>query len=447
MTEQHTSMNPSRHELSDPEGANPASADAGLPRADELRRPDTPAVLVLEDGRTFTGRSYGAIGTAFGEAVFATGMTGYQETLTDPSYARQLVIQTAPHIGNTGVNAEDAESTRIWAAGYVVRDAARRPSNWRSEKSLETDLTEQGIVGIQGVDTRAITRHLRDRGAMRAGIFSGDDARAGDEALLAAVCRVPDMKGAALAEEVSTDAVYVVEPADHGFTGEPLFTVAALDLGIKSMTPHRLAERGIRVRVLPVTFGIEAVLEGDPDGVFYSNGPGDPAAAHHAVAVLQEVLRRRIPFFGICFGNQLLGRALGFGTYKLRFGHRGINVPVLDRSTGKVEITAQNHGFAVDAPLSGPVDAPESGFGRVEVSHVCLNDDVVEGLNCLDLPAFSVQFHPESASGPHDSAYLFDRFIAQMDSARTSERTDAGATSATNPGSGSNQKENNASAN
>ncbi len=380
-----------------------------------------PAVLVLDDGRTFVGTSYGAVGSALGEAVFATGMTGYQETITDPSYARQLVVQTAPHIGNTGVNADDAESRRIWVAGYIVRDAARRPSNWRSEQSLDAQLWDQGVVGIQGVDTRALTRHLRERGAMKAGIFSGESAAQSAETLLRAVREQPSMEGARLAEEVSVDQVHIIEPSDHGWDGEPQFTVAALDLGIKATTPRRLAERGIRVHVMPAASTYEQILETGADGVFISNGPGDPATADPQVAVLRQVLEHRMPFFGICFGNQILGRALGFGTYKLRFGHRGINQPVLDRRTGKVEITSQNHGFAVDAPLDGPVQAPEERFGRVEVSHVSLNDQVVEGLSCLDIPAFSVQYHPEAAAGPHDSAYLFDRFIDLMSTAQSQE--------------------------
>nr|WP_239537075.1 glutamine-hydrolyzing carbamoyl-phosphate synthase small subunit [Arthrobacter roseus] len=377
--------------------------------------------MVLDDGRTFVGTSYGAVGTALGEAVFATGMTGYQETITDPSYARQLVVQTAPHIGNTGVNADDAESQRIWVAGYIVRDAARRPSSWRSQQSLDDQLLEQGVVGIQGVDTRALTRHLRERGAMNAGIFSGDSAEQSADALLRTVREQPSMEGARLAEEVSVDKVHTIEPSDHGWEGETKFTVAALDLGIKATTPRRLAERGIRVHVMPAASTYEQIRETGADGVFISNGPGDPATADPQVAVLRQVLEHRIPFFGICFGNQILGRALGFGTYKLRFGHRGINQPVLDRRTGKVEITSQNHGFAVDAPLDGPVQAPEERFGRVEVSHVSLNDQVVEGLSCLDLPAFSVQYHPEAAAGPHDSAYLFDRFIDLMSTAQSQE--------------------------
>ncbi|MGW8375853.1 glutamine-hydrolyzing carbamoyl-phosphate synthase small subunit [Streptomyces sp. ODS28] len=368
-----------------------------------------PAVLVLEDGRTFRGRAYGAVGETFGEAVFSTGMTGYQETLTDPSYHRQVVVMTAPHIGNTGVNDEDPESERIWVSGYVVRDPARIPSNWRSVRTLDEELDAQGVVGISGVDTRALTRHLRERGAMRVGIFSGD-ALADEAALLAKVKAAPEMKGADLCGEVATDEAYVV-PA----IGEKRFTVAAVDLGIKGMTPHRMAERGIEVHVLPANASLEDIYAVQPDGVFFSNGPGDPATAEHPVALMKGVLEKKTPLFGICFGNQILGRALGFGTFKLKYGHRGINQPVQDRTTGKVEVTAHNHGFAVDAPLDGASATP---YGRAEVSHVCLNDSVVEGLQLLDQPAFSVQYHPEAAAGPHDAAYLFDRFVQLMEAQR-----------------------------
>ncbi|MGJ5750202.1 carbamoyl-phosphate synthase small subunit [Streptomyces puniciscabiei] len=368
-----------------------------------------PAVLVLEDGRLFRGRAYGAVGETFGEAVFSTGMTGYQETLTDPSYDRQIVVATAPQIGNTGWNDEDDESSRIWVSGYVVRDPARVPSNWRAKRSLDDELERQGVVGISGIDTRALTRHLRERGSMRAGIFSGE-AIAAESELLARVQAQPHMKGASLYEEVATKEAYVV-PA----IGEKKFTVAAIDLGIKGMTPQRMAERGIEVHVLPATATADEVYAVDPDGVFFSNGPGDPASADGPVALMTAVLERRTPLFGICFGNQILGRALGFGTYKLKYGHRGINQPVQDRTTGKVEVTAHNHGFAVDAPLD---KVSETKFGRAEVSHVCLNDDVVEGLQLLDQPAFSVQYHPEAAAGPHDAAYLFDRFVSLMEGQR-----------------------------
>ncbi|WP_316520194.1 glutamine-hydrolyzing carbamoyl-phosphate synthase small subunit [Kitasatospora brasiliensis] len=382
---------------------------APAPTTQRQRRERVPAVLVLEDGRTFRGQAYGAIGETFGEAVFNTGMSGYQETLTDPSYHRQVVAMTAPQIGNTGWNDEDDESQRIWVAGYVVRDPARVASNWRSRRSLDEELVNQGIVGISGIDTRALTRHLRESGAMRCGIFSGETL-ADPAALLARVRQSPEMKGADLCAEVATTEPYVV-PA----IGEKKFTVAALDLGIKAMTPQRMAERGIEVHVLPANSTLEDVYAVNPDGVFFSNGPGDPATADHQVAVAQGVLERKTPFFGICFGNQILGRALGFGTYKLKYGHRGINQPVQDRTTGKVEVTAHNHGFAVDAPLDKASDTP---YGRVEVSHVCLNDDVVEGLQALDVPAFSVQYHPEAAAGPHDAAYLFDRFVKLMEDQR-----------------------------
>jgi carbamoyl-phosphate synthase small subunit len=367
----------------------------------------TDAILVLEDGRTFRGEAYGKVGTTVGEAVFATGMTGYQETLTDPSYAGQIITMTAPHVGNTGVNGEDDESGRMWVAGFVVRDPARRPANWRATGSLDDELAAQGVVGISGIDTRALTRHLRERGAMRAGI-SSESADA--DALLARVRAAEGMVGADLAPQVSTREPYVVSAV-----GEKRFTIAALDLGIKTATPRHLAELGVETHVLPSTATAADLLAAGPDGVFLSNGPGDPAAADYAVAAVTGVLDAGRPLFGICFGNQILGRALGLGTYKLRFGHRGLNQPVLDRVSGTVRVTSHNHGFAVDAPLDRPTDTP---YGRVEVSHVGLNDDVVEGLRLLDAPAFSVQFHPESAAGPHDAAPLFQRFVDLMQAAR-----------------------------
>ncbi|HLR85400.1 MAG TPA: glutamine-hydrolyzing carbamoyl-phosphate synthase small subunit, partial [Nocardioidaceae bacterium] len=329
--------------------------------------------------------------------------TGYQETLTDPSYRRQVVVMTAPHVGNTGVNHEDDESDRIWVAGYVVRDPARVRSSWRADDDLGARLERDGVVGIAGVDTRALTRHLRQRGAMRVGISStSDDA----EALLARVRAAAPMAGSDLAGEVTTEQTYVV-PA----VGAKRFTVAAVDLGIKAMTPRLLAERGAEVHVLPSTSSIDDVVAIEPDGVFLSNGPGDPEATTDAVALLRAVLTQRIPYFGICFGNQMFGRALGFDTYKLKYGHRGINQPVLDKTTGKVEITSQNHGFAVDMPTDAPV---RTEFGTAMVTHVSLNDGVIEGLALTDAPAFSVQYHPEAAAGPHDSAYLFDRFVQLM---------------------------------
>jgi carbamoyl-phosphate synthase small subunit len=377
------------------------------------------AILVLEDGRTFTGEAFGAIGETFGEAVFNTGMTGYQETLTDPSYRGQVVTMTAPHIGNTGVNGEDDESGRMWLAGYVARDPARIASSWRSTGSLADRLVEQGVVGIAGIDTRALTRHLRERGAMRVGVSSVDTDPA---ELLTKVRAAPAMVGANLVGEVTTPQPYsVVAEGTHRFT------VAALDLGIKRNTPRRLAARGVTTHVLPATATVDDVLATGADAVFLSNGPGDPATADEQVELTRTLLARQVPIFGICFGNQILGRALGFGTYKLGYGHHGINQPVQDRTTGKVEVTAHNHGFAVDAPLDR---ATETEYGRVEVSHVCLNDDVVEGLRVTDgarTAAFSVQYHPEAAAGPHDADYLFDRFTALIEGqARPATATQGG---------------------
>ena len=377
-----------------------------------------PAVLVLENGDVYRGEAYGARGQTLGEIVFNTGMTGYQETLTDPSYYKQIVVMTAPHIGNTGMNDEDAESRRIWVGGFVMREPARRPSNWRSQRPLGDDLVEQGIVSMSGIDTRKLTRTLRTFGSMRGGIFSGE-ALADDADLLARVRAAEPMAGAHLADAVSIDGDYVIEPPDGV---EQVAHVVAVDLGIKAMTPELMAQRGIKVTVVPSSWTAEQILAREPDGVFFSNGPGDPAVADRSVEVIRGILDARVPLFGICFGNQLLGRALGYGTYKLRFGHRGINQPVMDRTTGKVEITSHNHGFAVDAPLDGASESP-SGYGRVKVSHVCLNDDVVEGLECLDAPAFSVQYHPEAAAGPHDASYLFDRFLDLMHGRRTLEGT------------------------
>lgn len=363
-----------------------------------------PAVLVLEDGTRYEGFAFGARGTVFGELVFATGMTGYQETLTDPSYAGQIVMMTAPHIGNTGMNDTDMESKRIWVSGFVVRDPSRIVSNFRAQRSLTDDLLADNIVGISSLDTRAVTRHIRDKGAMRSGIFSGADYSLTPNEQLEQVTSVPDMAGQNLSDRVSTEEAYVV-PASTERVG----AVAILDLGVKKSTVAYIAQRGFDAHVLPQSVTAEQVLALGVDALFFSNGPGDPAASDAHVALLREVLRTGMPFFGICFGNQLLGRALGFGTYKLPFGHRGINQPVLDKASGRVEITSQNHGFAVDAPIDEVFDSPE-GFGRVEVSHYSLNDQVVEGLRCLDIPAFSVQYHPEAASGPHDSMYLFDQF-------------------------------------
>jgi carbamoyl-phosphate synthase small subunit len=363
------------------------------------------AFFVLDDGRIFEGKSWAALGKTFGEAVFQTGMTGYQETLTDPSYHKQVVVMTAPHIGNTGVNTFDNESKKYWVAGFVVRNPSTLTSNWRSENDLETELIEQGIVGIQGVDTRAITRHLRDRGAMRVGIFSGEDMTR--EEMVIEVRKQSAMTGAYLCADVSTPTTYVV-PA----IGQKRFTVAALDLGIKGATPRAMAERGIEVHVMPFDSTFADIQAISPDGVFLSNGPGDPAAMTATIDLVREILSAEVPVFGICFGHQILGRALGFETYKLQFGHRGINQPVMDKRTGRVEITAHNHGFALKAPTEGGFTTV---FGPGQVTHVCLNDGVVEGLELSERGAFSVQYHPEAAAGPHDAAYLFDRFVQVME--------------------------------
>ena len=362
------------------------------------------AFLVLDDGRIFEGSSWAATGKTFGEAVFQTGMTGYQETLTDPSYHKQVVVMTAPHIGNTGVNTFDNESKKYWVAGFVVRNPSTLTSNWRSENDLEAELISQGIVGIQGVDTRAITRHLRDRGAMRVGIFSGLELSR--EEMVIEVRKQPAMSGAYLSDDVSTTETYVVPSI-----GEKRFTVAALDLGIKGATPRAMAERGIEVHVMPYNSTFDEIQAINPDGVFLSNGPGDPATMTETIDLVRQVLAEEIPVFGICFGHQILGRALGFETYKLQFGHRGINQPVLDRKTGKVEITAHNHGFALQAPTEGGFSTV---YGPGQVTHVSLNDGVVEGLELSERGAFSVQYHPEAAAGPHDAAYLFDRFVDLM---------------------------------
>lgn len=373
-----------------------------------MPRHEKNAMLVLEDGKSFSGHSFGSSATTLGEIVFATGMSGYQETLTDPSYAGQIVVQTAPHIGNTGMNSRDEESDRIWVSGYVVRDLSRVVSNHRSERSLETDLIKDNITGISGLDTRALTLHLRDRGVMRAGIFIGDAAQRPLDELIATIKDSAEMKGRSLSSAVSTVNNY--EVANEGIL---IGKVAIVDLGVKRSTIENMVVRGLSVEVLPASATFQQILDTKPDAVFYSNGPGDPETATSQVETLQQILRAGIPFFGICFGNQLLGRALGFETYKLAFGHRGINQPVLDRRTGRVEVTAHNHGFAVRVEGGDVVDSP-AGFGKVKVSHICLNDDVVEGLECLDLPAFSVQYHPEAAAGPHDANYLFDRFVEMI---------------------------------
>ena len=365
------------------------------------------AYLVLDDGRIFEGSSWAKEGETFGEAVFSTGMTGYQETLTDPSYHKQIVIMTAPHIGNTGVNKNDEESEKIWVSGFVVRNPSPTSSNWRSEKSLEQELIDSDVVGIQGVDTRAITRHLRDRGAMRVGIFSNTELT--KEEMVVRVRKTAPMSGAFLAADVTTKQPYIINPPKGVVTK---FKVAAIDLGIKAATPKAMAKLGIQVHVLPLTTTLDQIKALNVDGVFLSNGPGDPAAMVEVVELVRSVLLEEIPFFGICFGHQILGRALGFETYKLPFGHRGINQPVIDLTTGKVEITAHNHGFAVAAPKDSEF---KTVYGSGRVSHISLNDSVVEGLEMVSIPAFSVQYHPESAAGPHDASYLFERFVKLME--------------------------------
>ena len=363
------------------------------------------AFLVLDDGRVFEGKSWGATGRTFGEAVFQTGMTGYQETLTDPSYHRQVVVMTSPHIGNTGMNKFDNESSRIWVSGFVVRNPSPITSNWRSEVDLVDVLIEQNIVGISGIDTRALTRHLRDRGAMRVGIFS--DLELSREEMVIEVRKSGQMIGSFLSADVSTSEKYTVAAQ-----GEKKFTVVAIDLGIKGATPRAMAERGIQTHVLPYNATFAEIMALNPDGVFLSNGPGDPATMTETVSIVRELLAEEIPIFGICFGHQILGRALGFETYKLQFGHRGINQPVIDKRTGKVEITSHNHGFAIQAPTDGQFTTV---FGPGQVTHICLNDGVVEGLELLERGAFSVQYHPEAAAGPHDAAYLFDQFVSVME--------------------------------
>lgn len=372
----------------------------------------TQALLVLEDGTTFSGVGFGAAGETFGEMVFNTGMTGYQETLTDPSYRGQIVAMTAPHVGNTGVNAEDPESRRVWVSGYVVREPATIASSWRATADLDAYLKAEGIPGIAIRGTRALTRRVREAGAMRAAISTveTDPAR-----LLARVLESPEMTGADLAREVTTPEPYTV-PAASGAdgTGGTRYRVAAVDLGIKASTPRNMAARGCAVRVLPATVTAAEILADEPDGVFFSNGPGDPAAAGYAVDAMRGVLDANIPVFGICLGSQILALALGLDTYKLRYGHRGVNQPVMDLSTRRVYITSHNHGFAARLPSDDPSRPFDTPYGKAVITHVNLNDGVVEGLRLLDRPVFSVQYHPEAAPGPHDAADHFDQFCALM---------------------------------
>ena len=410
----------------------------------------TEALLALEDGTTFRGDPLGATGETFGEVVFNTGMTGYQEVLTDPSYARQIVVMTSPHIGNYGVNGDDPESNDVQVAGYVVREAARRPSSWRSERSLQDYLAGAGVVGIEGIDTRALTLHIRDAGAMRAAISTED---LDEGSLVRRVSDAPGMKGADLAASVSTDSPYdaatLVGPPPRRANGRT-FRVAAFDWGLKRMSLRMLSIAGCETVVYPAATPAEEILGAGFDGVFLSNGPGDPAATRYAVETTR-MLVGRVPLFGICLGHQILGRAIGGSTYKLKFGHRGANQPVKDLETGRVEITSHNHGFAVDPagwsqprggggrePVARPYPSPspprarpappspdpssapvaETLAGKVVLTHWNLNDGTLEGMRLLDAPGFSVQYHPEAAPGPHDSSFLFERFVSLMEDGR-----------------------------
>jgi carbamoyl-phosphate synthase small subunit len=395
------------------------------------------ALLVLEDGTTLHGTAFGAHGETFGEMVFNTGMTGYQETLTDPSYCRQIVAMTAPHIGNTGVNDEDPESGQVWVSGYVVREPSRLASSWRATRDLDAYLRAEGVPGIAVRGTRLLTRRVREQGAMRAAISTVETSQ---EKLLERVLASPRMTGADLARVVSTSEPYTISP-----DGPARYRVVAVDLGIKASTPRHLAARGCEVVVVPATTTANQILAEAPDGVFFSNGPGDPAAATYAVDAMRGVLDAGLPVFGICLGSQILALALGLRTYKLRYGHRGVNQPVMDLATGRVYITSHNHGFAAALPGLADVSAEtlhaiasdvsaetrgaatwshvapealkpfETPYGPAVVSHVNLNDGVVEGLRLERRPVFSVQYHPEAAPGPHDAADHFDQFCALLE--------------------------------
>ena len=375
-----------------------------------------PAYLLLEDGRRFDGLSLGARDSAIGEVVFNTSMTGYQEVLTDPSYSGQLVTMTYPLIGNYGTNHEDVESSRPQVAGFIVREAARAPSSWRSRATLAEYLRDHGITGIRDIDTRALTRHIRSKGAMRGGIAPGETSAA---EFLPRILAHPRMEGLDLACGVSTDTSYVVPAA-----GRETFHVAAFDFGVKASSPRLLAERGCRVTVLPAGSGIREVLALEPDGLFVSNGPGDPAAVRRAAETILEVAERDIPVFGICLGHQLIARAFGGDTFKLPFGHHGANHPVMNRDRGTVEITSQNHGFAVQGGEGDTVP----GAPALRVTHWNLYDDTVAGIAHSSLPVIAVQYHPEAAPGPHDSSYLFDEFVSMMSvrRARVADRPKTG---------------------
>lgn len=355
------------------------------------------AILVLEDGRTFQGASFGAVGEAFGEMVFNTSMTGYQEILTDPSYAGQLVCMTYPLIGNYGVNEEDVESRRPWVEGFVVREVSRIASNWRSTETLDSYLERNNIVGVEQIDTRALVRHIRDKGAMRAAISTID---LNSKTVLNKVLDSPEMQNRELASAVTAEHLF-----DFPAIGEQKYHVVAFDFGVKTNTLREFSKFGCRTTVVPADTSAEEVLALKPDGIFLSNGPGDPASMQKVVEEIRKLTEKEVPMFGICLGHQLIGQVFGGETYKLKFGHRGGNQPIKDLTTGKIEITSHNHGFAVDAD-SLPAD--------VEVTHINLNDNTVAGLRHKTLPVFSVQYHPESAPGPHDSGHLFERFIDLM---------------------------------
>ena len=393
-----------------------------------------PAVLALADGTVFKGTALGAPGETVGEVVFNTAMSGYQEILTDPSYRGQMVTMTYPHIGNYGITPEDVESSRPWLAGFIVKEACPYPSNWRSRLTLDEYLCQHGIVGIQGIDTRALTTHLRDHGSQQ-GVISHADLD--PKRVVRKAREAPSILGRDLVKEVtcakpykwmesagkwkvgaggaSPDGAHSRQMGAGGTNGR--FKVVAYDFGIKYNILRRLVDEGFEVTVVPASTTADAAVALNPDGIFLSNGPGDPEGVPYAVEAVRTLLGKR-PIFGICLGHQIIGLALGLQTYKLKFGHHGANHPVLDLETRKVEITSQNHNFAVrggEVSGAGAKPAPwTTAHGRVQLTHVSLNDDAVEGLRCLDLPAYSVQYHPEASPGPHDASYLFHRFTDLM---------------------------------
>ncbi len=391
------------------EGPVPFADDPDHPDAEPRQPLQERAYLLLEDGRRFDGVFVGTARLALGEVVFNTCMTGYQEILTDPSYTGQLVTMTYPLIGNYGVNAHDRESPDPRVAGFIVREAARRPSNWRSEAGLDAYLQDHGVTGIADIDTRALTRHIRSRGAMRGAIAPAEQ---GAEEVMALISSHPRMEGLDLACGVSTPEPYEVAPS-----GPERFRVVAYDFGVKAHSPKLLAERGCRVTVIPADTRVESILEDPPDGLFVSNGPGDPAAVEKAERAIVELARADVPVFGICLGHQLIARAFGATTYKLPFGHHGGNHPVRNLDRGAVEITSQNHGFAVRAGDRGEIP----GAAELRLTHVNLYDGTVEGVEHRELPVFCVQYHPEAAPGPHDSRYLFDRFVDLMEVRKQSD--------------------------